>query len=119
MLPSVKLFLFCGEALPCDGRQAPRAFSACHCGEHVWPNGIDRGRDVLRDRGKPNLRATRLLPAGAPRPGTEIRICDLETESRARPAIRGEIVIVGNTVAKGYYRNPEKTQKGVFAIVAL
>ena len=61
--------------------------------------------------GEAELASDAPLPAGAPRPGTEIRICDPETGEPCATGDSGEIVIVGDTVAKGYYRNPEKTQK--------
>ena len=55
------------------------------------------------------------LPVGRPREGTELRIVDPDT-GRACPAgVSGEIVIVGDTVAKGYYENPEKTQEALDA----
>ena len=49
------------------------------------------------------------LPVGRPRPGTELRIVNPETGAPCEPGRSGEIVIVGDTVAKGYYRNPDKT----------
>lgn len=51
---------------------------------------------------KEHLEADEELPIGVPKPGTEIRI---ENE---------EIVISGDTVGKGYYMEPEKTEAVFF-----
>ncbi|MDY3129884.1 MAG: AMP-binding protein, partial [Berryella intestinalis] len=46
---------------------------------------------------------------------TELRIIDPETGERKPAGESGEIVIVGDTVAKGYYRSPDKTAAAFFA----
>ncbi|MDR0690697.1 MAG: D-alanine--poly(phosphoribitol) ligase subunit DltA [Streptococcaceae bacterium] len=49
------------------------------------------------------------LPLGKAKPGVEIQIHDHETEKKLSIGERGEIVIVGDSVAKGYYRDSAKT----------
>ncbi|MDR2834091.1 MAG: D-alanine--poly(phosphoribitol) ligase subunit DltA, partial [Streptococcaceae bacterium] len=44
------------------------------------------------------------LPIGKPKPGVEIQIMD------------GEIIIIGDSVAKDYFENPEKTQQSFFYV---
>jgi len=51
---------------------------------------------------------------GRARPGTELRIIDHETNEVLPIGETGEIVICGDTVAKGYYENPEKTAEAFF-----
>ena len=57
----------------------------------------------------------RPLPVGRARPGTELLIVDPETgRPLRRGADRRDRRIVGDTVAKGYFRNPEKTAAAFF-----
>lgn len=111
MLPSVKLFLFCGEAL----RHATAAALRERFPHAIVANTYGPTESTVAvtycEIGEAELASDAPLPAGAPRPGTEIRICDPETGESCATGDSGEIVIVGDTVAKGYYRNPEKTQK--------
>ena len=114
LLPRLGLFLFCGETLHHTTVQKLRdrfpqaivantygptestvAFTYCHIGE--------------TDLADPSP-----LPVGAPRPGTELRILDHETGEPVPAGQTGEIVIVGDTVARGYYHNPEKTAEAFF-----
>jgi D-alanine--poly(phosphoribitol) ligase subunit 1 len=56
------------------------------------------------------------LPLGKAKPGVEIQIHDPKTRQKVSLCERGEIVIIGNSVAKGYYQDDIKTQ-AVFATV--
>ena len=50
------------------------------------------------------------LPVGSARPGTRIRIVDA-SGAECAPGSLGEIVIEGDTVARGYYRRPDLTER--------
>ena len=111
VLPNVKLFLFCGEALRHATAAAlrerfPRAIVANTYGPTDSTVAV-----TYCEIGEDELASDAPLPAGLPRSGTEIRICDPETGEPCALGDSGEIVIVGDTVAKGYYRNPEKTER--------
>ncbi len=115
LLPDVRLFLFCGEALSHATAAAlrerfPHAIVANTYGPTESTVAVTYG-----EIGEAELADSAPLPVGVPRPGTEIRICDPKTSAAVPQGDAGEIVIVGDTVAKGYYRNPEKTHGAFFA----
>ena len=99
LLPDVRLFLFCGEALRRSTAAAlrerfPRARIANTYGpteSTVAVTYVEIGDSELVDE--------RPLPVGRPRPGTELRIVDPETGAPCEAGRTGEIVIVGDTVA--------------------
>lgn len=109
MMPNLRLFLFCGETLANS--------TAAHLLER-----FPRAR-VLNTYGPtestvavtaveitPQLAAApEPLPVGSPRPGTRLRIVDaagIDAEA-GRP---GEVVIEGDTVARGYYGRDDLTR---------
>lgn len=54
------------------------------------------------------------LPVGVAKPGTEILIMD-EDKRPLPEGEKGEIVIVGDTVSIGYFKNPSQTEKAFFS----
>jgi long-chain acyl-CoA synthetase len=56
-----------------------------------------------------NLRPT----SGQPLPGTEIKIVDLETMQPLPTGEKGLVLIRGDQVMQGYYRNPEATAQAI------
>ena len=58
-----------------------------------------------------------MLPVGVPRPGTTIRILDRNTGAELPVGSEGEILICGDTVAKGYFGQPEKTAAAFGTVV--
>lgn len=116
LLPNLKVFLFCGETL--SNQCAEKLY-------HRFPQA-----KVINSYGptEATVAVTALpidlemctqkepLPVGRVKEDCEILIINSEgiplTESD-----RGEIVIVGDSVSPGYYRNEEMTQKAFFAMV--
>lgn len=109
LLPRLRLFLFCGETLHHTTAAAlaerfPGAAIANTYGPTESTVAVTYG-----EIGAAELADPEPLPVGRPRPGTELWIVDHETGARLPAGETGEIVICGDTVAKGYYANPEKT----------
>ncbi|MED4978458.1 AMP-binding protein, partial [Geobacillus stearothermophilus] len=48
---------------------------------------------------------------GVPRPDTDAKIVSLETGEEAKPGERGELVVRGPQVMKGYWNQPEETEQ--------
>ncbi|HEY9598193.1 MAG TPA: AMP-binding protein, partial [Cyanophyceae cyanobacterium] len=51
--------------------------------------------------------------SGQPIPGTEIKIVDSDTRQPLPPGERGLVLIRGQQVMQGYYKNPEATAKAI------
>jgi D-alanine--poly(phosphoribitol) ligase subunit 1 len=112
-LPQLKKFLFCGETLRnTTARQLIRRFPDA---EVINTYGPTESTVCVT-----SIRITREmaenddpLPIGYAKPGTEIRI-ESEPEKTAAAGESGEMVIIGNTVGAGYYKEPEKTAASFF-----
>lgn len=97
LLPNIKLFLFCGEALTKSTvynlkerfQDASIVNTYGPTESTVAVTSIEITDEVMNMEGP--------LPIGIPKPGTDIQIEN------------GEIIIIGDTVAKGYFKDPEKT----------
>lgn len=114
LAPKVGLFLFCGEALHHTTVEAlrkrfPNAIVANTYGPTESTVAI-----TYCEIGQQQLDDPSPLPVGKPRPGTEIHIVNRDTGHEVARGQEGEIYIVGDTVAKGYYRNPQKTDVAFF-----
>lgn len=114
-MAELKTFMFCGEELTVKTAKAlhqrfpnakiyntygPTETTVAVSGIEITPAIIDNN-----DR----------LPVGYAKPGVELSIWDGETRI-TEPGKQGEIIISGNSVARGYMNNPEKTAKSFFKI---
>ncbi len=114
LLPDVRLFLFCGEALHHSTAAAlAERFPLARIANTYGPTESTVAVTYV-EIGAEQLANPAPLPVGRPRPGTEIRIADPETGKPCATGQVGEIVIVGDTVAKGYYRSSQKTAAAFF-----
>lgn len=115
LLPELGMFLFCGEELHrTTAHELRRRFPKARIVNTYGPTESTVAVTYVELSDEELSGGEGALPVGRPREGTELRIVDPDT-GRACPAgVSGEIVIVGDTVAKGYYENPEKTQEAFF-----
>ena len=114
LLPKLGLFLFCGEEL----RRATVAKLRERFPHAIVANTYGPTESTVAvtytEVDDAALRGTGPLPVGRARAGTELRILDQASGAPLAPGATGEIVIVGDTVAKGYYGNPERTAEAFF-----
>lgn len=109
-MPELRLFLFCGETLPNATaarllERFPRARVVNTYGPTESTVAVTSVEVTTEMAASPEP-----LPVGAPRLGTRISIVD--EEGRSVPAgTFGEVVIEGDTVARGYFGRPDLTAR--------
>ncbi len=109
VLPGLELFLFCGETLPNSvAAQLMERFPRAKVLNTYGPT--ESTVAVAAIEVTPEMAASAApLPVGRPRPGTRLRI--VAADGADAPAGEwGEIVIEGDTVARGYLGRPDLTQ---------
>lgn len=119
LLPGLRLFLFCGEALHHTTASAlMERFPSARVVNTYGPTESTVAVTYC-EIGRADLEDPQPLQVGTPRPGTQIRIVDPATGEQLGCGETGEIVIVGDTVAKGYINLPEKTAESFFDVPEL
>lgn len=110
LLPQLKVFLFCGEVL--RNATALKLIERFPEAQIINTFGPTETTVAVTEQviTKELAQQKQALPIGKAKPGTEIEIWD-ENFHRLRNNNVGEIVIIGNTVAKGYFNNPIETEK--------
>lgn len=113
MLPNLKAMVFIGEVLPktlCEelmnrfpDTRIINGYGPTEATVAVSMN--DMNREMLKEDGS--------LPIGFPMKTSVVKITD-EDGKELEDGEKGEIVIVSPSVSKGYFNNPEKTQKSFF-----
>ena len=104
LMPNLKAFLFCGEKLTKEtaGKLMERFPESKVINTYgptestVAVTDIEITKEMLEDEKE--------LPIGRVKPGTEIEIAEENNE----------LLILGDTLSKGYFRNPEKTAEAFF-----
>ena len=111
-MPSLKTFLFCGEELTVKTAKGlhqrfpdAKIFNTYGPTETtVAVSGIEITPEIIENNDR--------LPVGYAKPGVKLSIWNGNQEITT-PGEQGEIVISGNSVARGYMNNPEKTAKSL------
>lgn len=102
--PELKQFIFCGEELTVKtAHKLLTAFPSASIFNTYGPTEATGAVTSIKITPE-LLKKYERLPIGYAKPGVEIKIID------------NEIIIVGNSVAKGYYKNLEKTNISFFSI---
>lgn len=104
LMPELRAFIFCGERLgTTTARRLRQRFGKAGIFNTYGPTESTVAvteAEISDDM----IASGRELPIGRPRPGTEIDIDPLN----------GEMIISGNTLSKGYYRDPARTAGAFF-----
>lgn len=113
MLPNLKAMIFVGEVLPkplCEellnrfpGTRIVNGYGPTEATVAVSANDMDR--ETLAQEGS--------LPIGYPMKTSVVKIVD-EAGNIVNEGEKGEIIIVGPSVSKGYFNNKEMTDKAFF-----
>ncbi|MDR1568709.1 MAG: D-alanine--poly(phosphoribitol) ligase subunit DltA [Streptococcaceae bacterium] len=113
---AMQQFIFCGEELTINTAQKLRQkFPAAVIWNTYGPTEAT-GAVTYTKITDEILKNYDRLPIGQAKSGVEIKIQDPETKAFLPQGGRGEIVITGNSVALGYYKNPEKTAEAFFEV---
>lgn len=100
--PDLKQFIFCGEELTVKtAGKLLKAFPDSKLFNTYGPTEATGAISAIEITSK-HLEENKRLPIGYAKPGVELKIVD------------GEIIIIGDSVAKGYYKNPDKTSASFF-----
>lgn len=119
LMPKVRLFLFCGDTLtPRTARALKKRFPHAAVANTYGPTESTVAVTFCEIDDE-MLGSGEALPVGYARPGTELRICRIEEPGGALgeelPAGEsGEVIIAGDTVAKDYLGEKEKTDYAFF-----
>jgi D-alanine--poly(phosphoribitol) ligase subunit 1 len=115
MLPHVRKFLFCGEALPPDvAAQLLDRFPGAEVWNTYGPTEATVATTSIRiDHA--TLGAYSPLPIGRAMRGTRVEVLDPSLRP-VGPTERGEIVIAGPNVSPGYLHRPDLTAPSFFVL---
>jgi fatty-acyl-CoA synthase len=110
-LSSLRTGIMAGSLCPIETMNQVMEKMNCH--ELIIVYGLTEsspGMTATRITDPPEVRATTV---GINYPGVEVKIFDPETGEECPPEVQGEICCRGYNVMKGYYKNPEATQKAI------
>lgn len=113
LLPNLRKMLFIGEVLPVEvARKLREKFPKAEIVNGYGPTEATVGIShvVIRDE---HIESGNSLPVGIPMPNATIKIID-DDGNELPQGEKGEIVIIGPSVSKGYYKNEEKTKESFF-----
>lgn len=112
LLPQMELFLFCGETL--TNKTAENLLERFPKAEVYNTYGPTESTVAVTEINieKAVVEKYNPLPVGKSKPGTIVKIMNDNVEVVGGE--KGEIVIIGNTVSAGYFKNPEENKKRFF-----
>ncbi|MEG2298133.1 MAG: D-alanine--poly(phosphoribitol) ligase subunit DltA [Anaerovoracaceae bacterium] len=110
LLPQLDTFLFCGEAL--QNKTAIKLLDRFPKAKVINTYGPTESTVAVTSIEITKELATQVnpLPIGNTKPGTKINIVD-EYGNILEDGKEGEIIILGDTVAKGYFRDQNRTEQ--------
>ena len=118
LLPNLKRMLLAGEVLrPETVRLAQRRFPGLRVFNGYGPTE-STNLVTLCEILPGMLEEDRSLPIGYAKPGSTLLVLNPETMQPVPDGEHGELVVVGNTVAKGYWRRPDITEAAFHACPA-
>ena len=110
LMPSLRVMLFCGEALPNPvAAQLMERFPGARVVNSYGPTESTVAVAAVEVDGR-MCASPDPLPVGRPRPGTRIRVVDPATGEELPQGEWGEVLIAGDTVAKGYLGREDLTR---------
>ncbi|MEG1496879.1 MAG: D-alanine--poly(phosphoribitol) ligase subunit DltA [Clostridiales bacterium] len=113
LMPNLELFLFCGETLTnATAEKLQQRFPCAKIMNTYGPTESTVAMTEILITPEVNARENP-LPVGMPKKGTTIEIRKPDG-SLANEGEKGEIVIIGDTVSCGYYKQAEISQKVFF-----
>lgn len=113
LLPKLRKMLFIGEVLPVEvARKLHERFPKVDVINGYGPTEATVGIShvIITDE---HINSGKSLPVGVPMPNCTIKIVD-EDGKEVKNGEKGEIVIIGPSVSKGYYKNEEKTKASFY-----
>lgn len=113
LLPNLRKMLFIGEVLPVEvARKLYERFPKVKVINGYGPTEATVGIShvIITDE---HIQSGNSLPVGLAMPNSTIKILD-EDGREVPKGEKGEIVIIGPSVSKGYYKNEEKTRESFY-----
>lgn len=113
LLPELSVFLFCGEILPVAiARQLLERFPKAKIFNTYGPTEATVAITIVEVTPK-ILDSYQSLPVGRPKEDTQLLLID-EEGNEVQSGEKGEIIIVGPSVSKGYLGQKEQTEKAFY-----
>lgn len=110
-LSTLRTGIMAGSLCPIEAMN--QVMDKMNCRELIIVYGLTEsspGMTATRITDPPEVRATTV---GVNYPGVEVKVVDPETGEECPPDVQGEICCRGYNVMKGYYNNPEATEKAI------
>ncbi|MDY3208668.1 D-alanine--poly(phosphoribitol) ligase subunit DltA [Clostridium baratii] len=110
MLPKLEAMIFIGEVLPKNlAKELKERFPKTRIINGYGPTEATVGISA-NDITEEMIEDEKSLPVGVVMETTKIKIVD-ENGNEVEDGEKGEIIIIGNSVSKGYFKNKEKTNE--------
>lgn len=115
LLPEVSVFLFCGEILPVSiAQQLMERFPKATIFNTYGPTEATVAITIVEVTPE-IVEAYHSLPVGKPKEDTQLLLVD-EDGNQVPEGEKGEIIIIGPSVSKGYLGQPELTNKAFYQL---
>ncbi|WP_156249809.1 AMP-binding protein, partial [Limosilactobacillus equigenerosi] len=114
-MPGLNYFLFCGEELTVStAKRLQERFPTAHIFNTYGPTEATVAVTSI-EISQEMIETLKRLPVGKVKAHTTTSIWD-DDQMLTEPNQQGEIIIAGDSVAKGYLNNPEKTAQNFFEL---